>query len=211
MIYATLPSGLVVREARSEDAADMEAVQRACYPTLSEAEIITAAHFANHIRLFPEGQVVIEYNGQVIASASAIRYHYADKHHTFLEISDNLWFGTHEPDGEWLYGMDMGVAPDYRGKGLARQMYNARHQVCLRLGLKGQIIVGMLSGYQTYNSQYDDQYTIEQYYEKVKNGEVFDPTVSVQERNGFTITSLITEYLDDPCCGNAGAFLRRSV
>ena len=37
----------------------LEAVQRACFPTLAEDEIITAAHYATHIRRFPEGQFAV--------------------------------------------------------------------------------------------------------------------------------------------------------
>lgn len=203
MEYAQLEGGLIVRQARFSDAADMEAVQKASFPTLSEEELITTAHFIRHIELFAEGQIVIEHEGRIIGSTSTIRYHYADHPHTFLEISDNLWFGTHEPDGEWLYGMDMGILPEYRGRGLAKHMYRARHELCKNLGLKGQITVGMLNGYDGVRDQYD----IHAYFDLVRNRKHFDPTLTVQMNAGFDPISLIEDYLDDPRCGNAGVFL----
>ncbi|MBK6641865.1 MAG: hypothetical protein IPG39_11865 [Bacteroidetes bacterium] len=48
---------------------------------------------------------------------------------------------------------------------------------------------------------------VEAYFEKVKRGELFDRTVSVQQKIGFEIIGLMKEYLHDPTCGNAGAVI----
>ena len=48
---------------------------------------------------------------------------------------------------------------------------------------------------------------VAKYFEKVKAGELFDPTVSVQQKLGFEIVGLMKDYLHDPTCGNAGALL----
>ena len=124
-------------------------------------------------------------------------------HHTFLEVSGNLWLTTHDPEGEWLYGLDMGVDPAYRGRGLAREMYRARHALARRLGLRGQMIVGMLNGYEPYASEM----SIETYFEQLRNGMLNDPTISAQVKIGFEIVDLMPGYLDDPACGNAGALM----
>jgi hypothetical protein len=52
-----------------------------------------------------------------------------------------------------------------------------------------------------------DKMNIEEYYERVKIGELFDPTVSVQQKVGFEIVGLMQDYLNDPTCGNAGAVI----
>lgn len=41
----------------------------------------------------------------------------------------------------------------------------------------------------------------------MKSGEIFDPTLSVQQKIGFEIRGLIKEYLNYPTCGNAGALI----
>ncbi|MBK9456210.1 MAG: hypothetical protein IPO24_11780 [Bacteroidetes bacterium] len=61
----------------------------------------------------------------------------------------------------------------------------------------------MLNGYYKYRDTMD----IDTYYQKVKNHEIFDPTVSVQEKIGFEIVGLMKDYLNDPTCGNAGAII----
>ena len=187
-------------------AEQLEALQYIVFPTLAEEEILHAEQYKKHIEIFPEGQFVALDGNKVIGATSSIRYHFnadANEHHTFFEIMGGGWFTTHEPNGDWLYGMDVSVHPDYRSKGIAKALYRARQYTCKQLGLKGQMTVGMLNGY----SALSDHLTIEEYYQKVKNHELFDPTVSVQEKVGFEIVGLMKDYLNDPTCGNAGAVI----
>ena len=73
------------------------------------------------------------------------------------------WFTTHEPNGEWLYGLDLSVHPDYRSKGIAKALYRARQYTSTQLGLKGQMTVGMLNGY----AAVSDKMSFDEYFEKV--------------------------------------------
>ena len=191
---------------QAEHAEQLEVLQHIVFPTLAEEEILHADQYKKHIEIFPEGQFVALDGDKVIGATSTIRYHFMlndIQHHTFFEIMGGGWFTTHEPDGEWLYGMDVSVHPDYRSKGIAKALYRARQYTCKQLGLKGQMTVGMLNGY----AAVSDQLTIDEYYQKVKNHELFDPTVSVQEKVGFQIVGLMKDYLNDPTCGNAGAVI----
>lgn len=200
------PSGWVVRNTLKEDAVQLEALQYLIFPNLAEDEILHAPQYIKHLEIFPEGQFVICDKENIIAATTTMRYHFDindQSHHTFFEIMGGGWLTTHDPDGEWLYGLDVGVHPFYRGKGLAKELYRARQYVCKQLGLKGQMTVGMLNGF--YRQK--DTMSIEMYFDKVRQGELFDPTVSVQLKVGFEITGLMTDYLNDPTCGNAGAVM----
>ena len=201
-----LSSGITIVPMQQEHSEQLEALQYIVFPTLAEEEILHAEQYRKHIEIFPEGQFAALDGNKVIGATSSIRYHFnadANEHHTFLEIMGGGWFTTHEPNGEWLYGMDVSVHPDYRSKGIAKALYRARQYTCKQLGLKGQMTVGMLNGY----SAVSDHLSVEEYYKKVKNQELFDPTVSVQEKVGFEIVGLMKDYLNDPTCGNAGAVI----
>jgi GNAT superfamily N-acetyltransferase len=202
----TLLSGIVITEMKAEHAEQLEALQRIVFPNLAEEELLHAEQYKKHFELYPEGQFVALDDHKVIGATSTIRYHFDinnRQHHTFMEVMGGGWFTTHEPNGNWLYGMDVSVHPDYRGQGIAKALYKARNELCKELGLKGQMTVGMLNGY----DKVKDEMAIEEYYEKVKNKEIFDPTVSVQEKVGFKIVGLMKDYLNDPTCGNAGAVI----
>lgn len=195
-----------ITNTRPEHAAALEALQYIVFPNLAEEEILHKEHYLKHLELFPEGQLVALDGDRVIGGSTTMRYNYDIEHphhHTFAETVAGGWLTAHNPNGEWLYGIDVSVHPDYRGKGIARSFYDIRQQIAAELGCKGQLTVGMLNGYYPYK----DVLSIDEYYAKVKAHEIFDPTVSVQEKVGFRILMLMKDYLNDPTCGNAGAVI----
>jgi GNAT superfamily N-acetyltransferase len=186
----------------------LEAVQRACFPTLAENEIITAAHYAAHIRRFPEGQfaVIEQATGRVVACSTDFRTKAVDLthfDHRYIDMVDHNWLSHHDPKGDWLYGADIGVQPAYRRRGLATRLYQTRHALVRRLGLKGQVAGGLLRGY----GQYKATMSAETYVAKVIAGDIFDPTLSVQLKCGFTVYGILHHYVDDPGCDGKAAFL----
>jgi ribulose-5-phosphate 4-epimerase/fuculose-1-phosphate aldolase len=54
--YRKRPDGLVVLHTRSEHAAQLEELQRVCFPTLDDAERFKAQHYLKHLQLFADGQ-----------------------------------------------------------------------------------------------------------------------------------------------------------
>ena len=109
-------------------------LQLIVFPTLSKDELITADKYLKHLEIFPEGQFVVLDGDRVVASSTTMRQNYHKGHHTYLEISDNLWLGTHDPKGDWIYGLDVSVHPDYRAQGIGREIYNARQDMAKALG-----------------------------------------------------------------------------
>ena len=108
-----------------------------------------------------------------MAATATIRLHFdfADRSHTFADIIQGGWLTSHEPDGDWLYGADIGVHPDYRGKGLAQALYAARQELVWALGLKGQVTAGMMSGF----GAVKHRMSAEDYYEGLVAGRINDP------------------------------------
>lgn len=201
-----LTDTILIRHTLPQDAKALELLQYIVFPNLAEDEILHEAHYLKHLEIFPEGQLVAVDGNRIIGGTTTMRYHFDlenPEHHTFSETVAGGWLTNHQPDGEWLYGIDVSVHPDYRGIGIAKTFYQLRNQIAKQLGCKGQLTVGMLNGYVNYADKMD----IETYYEKVKNHELFDPTVSVQEKIGFQIVGLMKDYLNDPTCGNAGAII----
>lgn len=188
------------------DAPQLAHLQEVVFPDLIPEERMKDIHFSSHVDLFPEGQWVAEIDGKIAGSTSSIRYHFDPKHpemHRFADLFDDGFMRTHQPEGNWLYGMDMAVFPEFRGLGIARKLYRARQNLVRELGLEGQVTVGMLNGFAAHSSQY----TLEKYYQALVDGVLKDPTVSVQQKIGFKPFGLMKDYLSDPTCGNAGVLL----
>lgn len=205
MIYKSiLENRFIVRTAIPSDAIQMEYVQANCYPTLHESEIMNRAHFENHIKVFPEGQIVVEENEKLVGAASTFRCYFPEHDSTFLEETDNLWItNVQKPEGDWMYGIDMGVLPEYRGLGLSKEMYNARNEVCKQLKIKGQIIAGMTIGY----GKVKDKMTIEEYCYALEINKLSDPTITPQRKAGFRWIRPMYNYINDPEAGYASMLM----
>ena len=195
-----LPNGLVVRATLPADAQQLEALQNAVFPTLDDSQRLKAPHYLKHIELFPRGQFVAADGERVVAMTTAIRLSDAFLHraHTFNDVIQGGFCTSHDPRGEWLYGVDMGTHAQYRGRGLARALYVARHQTVRELGLRGQYTMGMISGY----GSLAGKLSAEQYYAKLLKGDLNDATVNAQMKIGFEPHGLVPEYLTDPSCKN---------
>lgn len=197
----SLPNGLLLRPTEARDAAQLEDLQRTVFPTLADDQRLKAKHYLKHIEIFPEGQFVVVDADRVVGMTTSIRLSstYLGQEHTFAEVIQGGFCTSHDPRGDWLYGVDMGTHPDYRGQGIARALYAARQETVKKLGLKGQYTMGMLSGY----GPVSNKYSIDEYYAQMLSGGISDPTLAAQMKVGFEPRGLVRNYLDDPGCGNA--------
>lgn len=220
--YEVLPDGLIIQQTRPEHTEQLEELQKTVFPTLAADELIRAVHYLRHIEVFPEGQFVITSNDaasakdvedrgpeKVIGMTTTMRtrFDFEHYHHTFKETIAGGWLSNHDPEGDWLYGLDMGILPAYRGRGLARALYRARQNMARRLGLKGQLTVGMMNGYGAVSKEISG----EQYYEELLRGLRKDPTLSAQMKIGFEPVVLMPEHLNDPSCGNYGVLIKLDI
>jgi 4-aminobutyrate aminotransferase / (S)-3-amino-2-methylpropionate transaminase / 5-aminovalerate transaminase len=194
--YRRLADGVVVMQTRPEHAEQLEQLQRACFPTLDDAQRFKAAHYRGHIELFPDGQFVALDGAKVVGATTTLRLPFDFHHvaHTFADIIQGGWLTSHDPNGNWLYGADVGVDPAYRGRGIAAALYAARQEAVWRLGLKGQVTAGMISGY----GAVKDQMSAEEYLDAVVARRIKDPTLSMQLGIGFEPRALLANYLNDP-------------
>jgi GNAT superfamily N-acetyltransferase len=197
--------GLEVVHTRPEHAEQLAELQRIVFPTLAPEERFEARHYGKHLELFPDGQFCVLDGDRVVGMTSTIRMDFDFEHpvHTFADVIQGGWLTSHEPSGRWLYGADIGTHPQYRGRGIMRALYAARHEIVRALGLEGQLTVGMPSGYGAVASEV----SIEAYYADVKAGVRRDPTISAQLHVGFELRRLLPGYIRDPVCGGYGFVL----
>lgn len=186
--------------------AAMEQLQRDCYPTLGEDELMRAEHFASQCAVFAQGQFVAvaddgEWPGGVrvvgMGSGFFTDYDFESPHHTFREFSDHFYFRTHDPAGAWYYGVDLSVHPAWRGRGVARKLYAARKALVQRENKRGIVAGGLIPGYD------DNRHlTPPDYVREVVAGALKDPTLSAQLRLGFRVRGMLPGYIEDSASDN---------
>ena len=186
---------------------DLAAIQEACFPTLSAAERMRAEHYRAHVRVFPAGQhaVVDTATGRPVAASTDFRttVDFSHYQHRYIDAVGGNWLTHHEPHGDWLYGADIGVHPDFRGRGLSTLLYAVRQDLVRTLGLAGHVAGGLPRGYHRHR----DTMAIEVYVARVVRGELDDPVLSVQLRRGYHVYGIIPDYVDDASLASYGVFI----
>lgn len=146
------------------------------------------------IDIFPDGQVAIKVNGEIAGCALAILVNYDQfsDDHTYLEITGNYTFNTHDPEGETLYGVDVFVRPKFRGMKLGRRLYEYRQQLCESMNLKAIIFGGRIPNYY----KFSDELKPREYMERVRNKQIKDPVLNFHLSNDFQPVKVIKGYLE---------------
>ena len=103
----------------------------------------------SQIAHFPEGQLVIDIEGRVIASASSLIVDSTGHTdwHDWKRSTDDGYIRNHDPKGDKLYGIEMMVDPEFRGMKLSRRLYEARKDLARARNLTGIMIGGRIAGY----------------------------------------------------------------
>ncbi len=181
-------------------ASALEQLQRDCFPTLAAAELMRAEHFLNHCKLFPEGNFVALAGGRVIGLGSGfmIDFDFDAPQHRFQEIIDGGYYSHHNPAGQWYYGGDISVHPQFRRRGVGSRLYEARKQIVQRLNRRGIVAGGLIPDYAASKSELSPQ----AYVERVVAGALYDSTLSFQLGRGFRVRGLLEEYIEDAASDN---------
>ncbi|HET7931430.1 MAG TPA: GNAT family N-acetyltransferase [Rhodanobacteraceae bacterium] len=182
---------LVVRNTREDDIPQIVSLSNRVYGT---GFGYSPEMLLGHLARFAQGQFVAVYDGRVIGYCVTFRIAevVAMAAHTWAEVTGGGFASRHDPDGDWLYGMDVGVDPDYRGMRIGRRLYGARKRLCRRLHLRGIVFGGRLPGLAKCAAKYPEP---ADYIEAVIAGRQRDATLSFQLRNGFEMIGLLPHYL----------------
>lgn len=181
-----------LRHLMLEDYHNLKVTMRKAYPQSRDLHW-TEAEIKRLLKKFPDGQLCVLVEGHVVACAMSIIVDYKKfgDNHSYKQITGNFTFNTHTEDGDVLYGIDIFVHPDYRGMRLARRLYEARKELCEHFNLRAIIAGGRIPLY----SAHAGDMTPREYIEKVRQKELYDPTLSFQLNNDFHVKKILRNYL----------------
>lgn len=184
---------------RNTEPRDFEGIAELCRVTYPETPPWTAEQLGSHLRLFPEGQFValLGADERVVGMCASLVVTWE----SYAMLAD--WetftagglFTNHDPRGRTLYGAEVMVDPSVQHHGVGDRLYEARRELTERLRLLRIRAGARLRGYHAYAATRGPA----EYVLDVVHGELHDPTLSFQLREGFHVIALVPHYLsDDP-------------
>ena len=188
---------------RSTTHKDIDALlrlQKAVYPSIAPWR---SDQLARQLEVFPQGQLVAIVDDQIVGCASSLVIlwdEWADEH-TWSEITSAGTFEHHNPQGFTLYGAEVFVDPRITGQGIGHALYDGRRELCRQMNLRRIIACGRLPGYHKLAAEMP----VELYAKKVLWGDLTDPVLSFQLREGFRYCGIMHGYIpeDAQSCSHA--------
>ena len=199
-------SKVVIRNLLKEDIPKVVELQKAAFPYMAaEGVYWKPEQLEAHLKVFPEGQFVADYDGKIVGSCSSliVKFEPEYKEHSWKEACGDSIFSAHNPKGDSLYGADISTHPDNRRLGVATKIYDARKALAIKLNLRRIIAGARLFNY----CEHAQQLTPLEYVNKVLNHEIREPVLEFQVKNGFKFIKILDNYMKDPRSLNHATFI----
>jgi predicted amidohydrolase/GNAT superfamily N-acetyltransferase len=186
---------LVVRNATPQDIPGIQDLIRKVYSGVFTGPVAySSAQLRGQQTQFPEGQFVAVYEDRIVGFAATFRVDesIALTEHDWSTITGSGYASRHDPEGNWIYGMEVCVDPDLRGLRIGQRLYNARKRLCEYLRLRGITFAGRMPGLAR---RWRNVGSAERYLELVTEGKQRDPVIGFQMRNGFESIRVLHNFL----------------
>jgi predicted amidohydrolase/ribosomal protein S18 acetylase RimI-like enzyme len=203
----TTHSSITIRPLTEEDFEILVELNKKAFPLMAEENVVwSKRQLRNHLRVFPEGQLLAEVDGRIVGAVASLIVHMGTdpyRTHTYAGITDGGYFHNHNPQGDTLYGADVYVDPECQGQGVGSALYEARRALCKRLNLRRILAGGRISGYDAHHSQLSP----EEYVDKAIKEELVDPVLTFQLKEGFVVRGILRNYIADPLSHNIASLI----
>jgi len=169
------------------------------------ADLISEEDFRAYARIFPEGFFLCLDGERVVGQGGGILLDFDFDHpqHSIVEITGEHQCGNHDPNGDWYYGTDLLVDPEYRRRGIGKKLYELRKGVVREFNRKGIVAGGHIVGY----ADHKHHMSAAEYIDKVARRELYDPTLTFQLDNGFEVRGGLADYFEEPAIDNWAALI----
>lgn len=186
---------LVYRNLTVDLASQCATLERKAFPLADPEQLLGEEDIVAYAHTFPEGFFVVMDEEEVVGQGAGIfvDFDFGHPQHTISQITGAHQCGNHDPAGEWYYGTDLVVHPDYRRRGIGRRLYELRKDLVRRYGKRGIVAGGHMNDYLDHKYEM----SVEEYVEGVVRGELYDATLTFQMQNGFEIRGMLEDYLPD--------------
>jgi len=196
-----------IRLATPHDVDDIRELEKRVWPDFSASkEMITS-----RLAVFPEGNyIAVDREKNTVVGYLCLMflgYEEQEFPHSFGEITSNGTIQNHDPNGKYVYGLNMSVDKGYN-LGMQLQV----HGWCLMVKYRrrGCFLGSPIPGFAAYKAKHPETTAEEYVFKKRKNGSPIDPELAYYHAAGFELKRVFENYEPDPKSLDYGVLVYRS-
>lgn len=182
-------------------------VEREAWPVEWQA---TREKFEARLEVFPEGFFLAFANGQLagVTTAEIVQFDPKKPPETWDEVTENGYIRkTHNRAGNALYVVSVGVAPEFQGQGIGRELMDAQKQLARNLNLKYLFLGARIPQFSQFHKSYPEV-TVGQYVNSEENpGRKLDAEIRFYESCDLKVRKVVPNYGPDPESENFGVIM----
>ncbi|MBI2309975.1 GNAT family N-acetyltransferase [Candidatus Collierbacteria bacterium] len=218
-------ASFVISQLTESDIEEIDRVEKNTWPIDWQAP---KEKFQARIKMFPAGVFGLSKNDKLVGVTTSMRINFDpnkinDYHKTWDEITGNGFIDTHEPDGNTLYVVSVGVQRESQGKGYGQQLVAKQFELAKSLGCKYLMLGARLPKFRdsltTQGINPDNLSTPEliqkaQEYLQLKRADNLrqEPEIRFYEKCGLTVLKLTDpDFGPDPESCNFGVIMLAEV
>lgn len=191
-------ANLVYTNLTVERIEDAHRLEHSTFHTVVSEDLYTVEEMVNVAKVFPDGNFMVldrDDGDKLVGLGMGIFIDFDFEHsdHGLTEVHGEGGMGNHSIDNPWYYGTTIAVDPAYRRQGIGRQLYALRKGCVIDHNKAGIVAGGVLPGFRDHIGSI----TAEEYIDKVRAGELYDPTLTFQLSEGFRAVKAIPNYMRD--------------
>lgn len=182
---------ITVRNATEADLDGVMDVERS-WPETMQAP---SEKFVSRMKYFPEGFYVALVSGRILGVSTSKIFHY-DKNNppkTWDEASDEGWITKHDPKGNALYVVSVGVHEKFQGKGIGQRLVEAQKKLVKVLGLDCLVLGARCPEYS--NPEFNNIFPEEYVRLKRSDGQPRDKEIRFYSRYELQVVCPMPEYM----------------
>lgn len=108
-------------------------------------------HFRSQLRIFPEGQLCFEdEQGEIWGFVNLMKFRFDSRKplvSSWGDITADGYISSHDPKGNWLFGVNLSVHPHGYFSGAAEALLLTAARICASMHLRGILLGGRIPGY----------------------------------------------------------------
>jgi len=204
-----MASAIEIRVATLEDVEGLRELEERVWENIPASKEM----IASRINTFPDGNIIAVHkeSNKIIGYLALmfLGYETSEFPHSWMEITGNGKIQNHDPNGKYMYGLNLSVDKGYSDEGNSVGMRLQIHGWCVAVKYhrRGCYLGSPIPGFASWKKKHPEMSAEDYVYGTRKNGNPLDPELAYYRSAGFKAVKVLENYEPDPASLDYGVLI----